>query len=99
MDYGVKGVEGKIVCLFFQTAACFTLLENMKIWCKIQVLIYPFYQDIFGKVILLNLKIVAGFKKESKLLLVVKFPSSINKRIRDTPKKETPFGRLWVLCQ
>ena len=80
MDYGVKGVEGKIVCLFFQTAACFTLLENVKIWCKIQVLIYPFYQDIFGKVIVLNLKIVAGFKKESKLLLVAKL-SLFHKKI------------------
>ena len=35
---GVKGVEGKIVIL----ACCeFHFLENMKFWCKIQVILYP----------------------------------------------------------
>ena len=42
---GGKGWKGEIVIL----ARCkFTWLENMKIWCKIQVIMYPLSKDMDG---------------------------------------------------
>ena len=35
------GKGGKIVESLYKPAACFILLENMNIWCNIQVIIYP----------------------------------------------------------
>ena len=41
---GGDGVKGESL---LQLAACFTLLENVKIWCKIQVIIYPLSKITF----------------------------------------------------
>ena len=55
----IHGVKGEIVIL----ARCkFTLLENMKIWCKIQVLLYPLSGDFGGLIIYLW-----DFTKTSKI--------------------------------
>ena len=35
----IKGLDGEGV-LLFKPAVSFTLLQNMKIWCNIQVIIY-----------------------------------------------------------
>ena len=39
---GQRKWEGRLVIL---AASCFTLSENMKIWCKIQVMIFPFLKS------------------------------------------------------
>ena len=38
---GVKGVE-----LMFKSVTSFTLIENIKIWCKIQVIIYQLIHSV-----------------------------------------------------
>ena len=66
---------------YFSPASCFTLLENMKIWCKIQVIIYPLFQDT-------SKPVEEKIKEEEKKIEDIKEEADKQQEAENEPEKE-----------